>query len=216
MDNNDVEQKKRKRGPTKLPFNKSGKASKKRKTDDILAKNRQTAAELGIDLTQLIFYLGKRDADSKGDHALSKWFQEQLSNHGRNGQAKLSPLKALAMKKKLVASRNKYVDMIKLLPPNVLPSKDKVKKYEDTIKIELKPFMGGYKCDFKDALNKTIKRILDLQNYKGNPEKLIVKLSAGLDGSGSHVQRAGRDSNLNTKVRFLYRKKYVCIQNHHY
>ena len=211
MDNDDVEQKKR--GPKEKPFNESGKSAKKCKTDDILNRLRQTATKLGMSFIQLVLYLLKREADCNGDRDLRLWFQE-LNKYGINGQPKMTPLKALATKKKLAASRNKYVEMIKLLPPNVLPSKDKVKQYEDSIKILLEPFMGGYKADFKDAVAKTIIRILDLKKFTGNVEKLIIKLSAGFDGSGSHVQRAGRDSDLNTKVRFLYIKN-ICIQNHH-
>ena len=214
MDNNDDEQKKRGPKEGQKPFDKLGKTSKKCKTDDLLTKLRQTATKLGTSFTQLVLYLLKREADCNGDRDISKWLEE-LKKNGKNGLPKMSPLKALATKKKLVASRNKYVDMIKLLPPNILPSKDSVKKYEDSIKIALEPFLEGYKADFKDAVVKTIKRILDLKNFSGNVEKLIIKLSAGFDGSGSHVQRAGRDSDLNTKVRFLYRKKYVCIQNIH-
>ena len=99
MDKNDVQQKKK--GRPKKTFNQSGKNAKKRKTDDILAELRQTASELGITFQQLILYLGKRDADSNGDDNLSKLFQE-LNRNGKNGQPKMSPLKALAMKKKLI------------------------------------------------------------------------------------------------------------------
>ena len=82
-------------------------------------------------------------------------------------------------------------------------------KYENTLKINLEPFMEGYKANLKDVITQTVQRILILQNYTGNSEKLIVKLSAGLDGSGSHVQRADRNANINTKVgNYIF---YVCI-----
>ena len=82
-------------------------------------------------------------------------------------------------------------------------------KYENTLKVNLEPFMEGYKANLKDVITHTVQRILILQNYTGNSEKLIVKLSAGLDGSGSHVQRAGRNANINTKVgNYIF---YVCI-----
>ena len=98
--------------------------------------------------------------------------------------------------------------MINLLgQSNVFPSKNKVKEYEDSIKIEVTEFFGGYKADFKDAFTQTLLRILKLKNYDGDINKLIVKISAGFDGSGSHIQRAGRMSDINTKVRFLLKIK---------
>ena len=56
------------------------------------------------------------------------------------------------------------------------------------------------KADLKDAITKTIQRILLLINYSGNCNNLRVKLSVGFDGSGSHVQRSGRNAKVNTKV----------------
>ena len=89
------------------------------------------------------------------------------------------------------------------LSPKYFPSKDKVKKYEDSIKIDLTEFLGGYKANLKDVLIKTIQRILESINYTGSCKKLKVKLSGGFDGSGSHIQRAGKMSNVNTRVRLI-------------
>ena len=97
-----------------------------------------------------------------------------------------------------------------MLGPNFFPSRRQMSKYELSIKIDLEPFMGGYKVDFKDAISKTVQRILELKKYSGNSENLTVKLSAGFDGSGSHVQRAGRNANINTKVGLDF-KRCVCI-----
>ena len=92
-----------------------------------------------------------------------------------------------------------------MLGPNFFPSRRQMAKYENSLKITLEPFMGGFKANLKDVISKTVQRILLLQNYSGNTEKLTVKLSAGFDGSGSHVQRAGRNANINTKVgKYVY------------
>ena len=87
-----------------------------------------------------------------------------------------------------------------MLGTNFFPSRRNMAKYENSIKINLEPFMGGYKADLKDLITKTVQRILALVKYSGDTENLIIKLSAGFDGSGSHVQRAGRSANINTKV----------------
>ena len=67
--------------------------------------------------------------------------------NGTNNQPKISPLRAVAIKKKLNISRNKYEELIKMIGHGVLPSKNSVKKYEDTIKIDLQPFLGGHKVN---------------------------------------------------------------------
>ena len=200
MDTTDVEQ--RKRGRPRKNFQESSYDAQKRKTDEIMEYLRETAIDLGISVTYLVTFLGKREANINGDSDLAKLFEELNRNGMTSQQPKISPQKALALKKKLLLSRNKYVELINMLGhSNVLPSKASVKKYEDSIKIELTPFMGGYKCDLKDAITKTILRILKLKNYSDkNCKKLVVKLSVGFDGSGSHIQRSGRGAKVNTKV----------------
>ena len=95
-----------------------------------------------------------------------------------------------------------------MLGPNFFPSRRQMSKYENTLKVKLEPFMGGFKANLKDVITQTVKRILKLKNYSGNSETLTVKLSAGFDGSGSHVQRAGRNANINTKVEnYIYTLK---------
>ena len=96
MDNDDTEQ--RKRGRPKKPWNESSKDSKNRKTDEIMDDIRQNATELGISVTALLLFLGKRDADINGDTQLSKLF-EQLNRSKENGEPKISPQKAVALKK---------------------------------------------------------------------------------------------------------------------
>ena len=201
MDNIDIEQ----RGPGRPKSNVNSESA----TDEIMDNIRQLATELGMSFIDLILFLGKKEAEENGDIQLSKLF-EQLNRLKQNGEPKISPLKALVLKKKIVVSRNKYQELIKLLGHhNVLPSKNMVKKYEDSIKIPLTPFLGGYKCNLKDALIATIQRILKSINYTGDSTKLKVKISAGFDGSGSHIQRAGRMSNINTKV--IYFKINICM-----
>ena len=67
------------------------------------------------------------------------------NRNGPNNQPKITPLRALAIKKKLNITRNQYEELIKMIGHGVLPSKNSVKKFEDTIKIDLQPFLGGYK-----------------------------------------------------------------------
>ena len=195
MDNIDTEQ----RGPGR-PKTKTNVNSQ---TDEMMDNIRNLASELGMSVLDLLIIFGISEADQNGDTQLKKIF-EQLKRLKANGEPNISPLKALALKKKIVIGRNKYQELINMLGlHNVLPSKNKVKKYEDSIRIELTPFLGGYKANLKDVLTKTIQRILLLKNYKGNSKKLKVKLSGGFDGSGSHIQRAGKMSTVNTKVRFI-------------
>ena len=204
MDTNDPEQPKR--GRKRKSWEESSKDSKNRKTDDMMEKIRELASELGTSVFELCVFFGKRDADQNGDAELSRLFK-QLNRSKPNGDPKISPLKALAIKKKLQISRNDYEELIRQLgTSNVFPSKDKVKKYEDSIRIELTEFLGGYKANLKDLLIKTIQRILESINYTGSCKKLKVKLSGGFDGSGSHIQRAGKMSNVNTRVRFIFKK----------
>ena len=201
MDTVDIEQRKRARpGRPPNPWNKKSRDSKNQATDEIMDEIRNLATKLGCSVTDLALFFGKRDADQNGDRALSDLF-EQLNRLKADSEPKISPLKALALKKSIVISRNKYQQMINMLGThNVFPSKNMVKKYEDSIKVKLTPFMGGYKADLKDVITQTIQRILLSINYTGDSKKLTVKLTAGFDGSGSHVQRAGRMSNINTKV----------------
>ena len=111
------------------------------------------------------------------------------------------------MKRRLSVGRNKYVELVKDIGKHALPTQSQIKKYEDMVKIKLTPFLGGHKADLREAIIQTIKRILELKNYSDKDiSKLTVKISAGFDGSGSHVQRAGRESNINTKV---YVPKYL-------
>ena len=116
------------------------------------------------------------------------------------------------MKRRLRVGRNTYVELVKDIGKHALPTQSTIKKYEDSVKIKLTPFLGGHKADLREAITKTIQRILELKKYSCKDiSKLIVKISAGYDGSGSHVQCAGRDSNINTKVylfRICYFKKY--------
>ena len=74
------------------------------------------------------------------------------SRNGTNNQPKITPLRAVAIKKKLNISRNKYEELIKMIGHGVLPSKNSVKKFEDTIKINLEPFLGGHKVNNLDQL----------------------------------------------------------------
>ena len=198
MDNIDTEQ----RGPGRPKTNVMS------QTDEIMDNIRNLATEMGISVCDLLVSFGKIEADQNGDIQLSKLF-EQLNRLKANGEPKISPLKALALKKKIVIGRNKYQEIINMLGThNVLPSKNMVKKYEDSIKIELTEFLGGYKANLKDILTKTIQRILQLKNYSGSCKKLKVKLSGGFDGSGSHIQRAGKMSTVNTKVRFILKELF--------
>ena len=201
MDTNDPEQPKR--GRKRKSWEESSKDSKNRKTDDMMEKIRELATELGTSVFELCVFFGKRDADQNGDAELSRLFK-QLNRSKPNGDPKISPLKALAIKKKLQISRNDYEELIRQLgTSNVFPSKDKVKKYEDSIRIDLTEFLGGYKANLKDVLIQTIKRILESINYTGSCKKLKIKFSGGFDGSGSHIQRAGKMSNVNTRVRLI-------------
>ena len=113
----------------------------------------------------------------------------------------MSPEKATAMKRNLKLGRNTYMEIVKNVGTHALPTRSAIKKHEDSIKIPLTEFMGGYKAEFKEAIKQTIQRILKLKKFSDEDcSKLTVKLSAGFDGSGSHVQRAGKDSEINTKV----------------
>ena len=113
----------------------------------------------------------------------------------------MSPEKATAMKRNLKLGRNTYMEIVKNVGPHALPSRYSVKKHEDSIKIPLTEFMGGYKADLKEAIRITIQRILKLKEFSDEDcAKLRVKLSVGFDGSGSHLQRAGKDSAINTQV----------------
>ena len=198
MDNIDPEQ----RGPGRP------KSNVESQTDEIMDNFRNIATEMGMSVCDLLLFYGQKEAEKNGDILLTELFK-QLNRLKVNGEPKLSPLKALALKKKLVMGRNKYQELINMLGHhNVLPSKNKVKQYEDSIKIELTPFLGGYKANLKDVLAKTIQRILQLKNYKGSSKKLKVKFSGGLDGSGSHIQRAGKMSTVNTKVRSILRNYF--------
>ena len=117
------------------------------------------------------------------------------------------------MKRNLRISRNVYTELVKTIGPHALPTRSAIKKHEDKIKIKMSPFMGGHKADLKDAITKTIQRILQLKNFSDKDcSKLSVKMSAGFDGSGSHVQRAGKDSEINTKV-FLILYYYNILKN---
>ena len=123
-------------------------------------------------------------------------------------------MRTVAMKRKLSIGRNTYIELVKTIGRHALPTRSAVKKHEDSIKIKLTPFMGGYKADLKDAIIKTIQRILQLKNYNyTDSSKFTVKISAGFDGSGSHIQRAGKDSGVSTKVflrhSYLFLKKNV-------
>ena len=201
IDTMDVEQ--RKRGRPKKNFSESSYDVQKRRTDEIMDYLRESAKELGISLNYLVNFIGRREANINGDDDLAKLFKE-LNRTGKADpdKPKLSELKALSLKKRLLLSRNKYHDLVQMLGhSNVLPSKDAVKKYEDKIKIKLEPFLGGYKADLKDAITKTVLRILKMKNYSDkNCKQLIVKLTAGFDGSGSHIQRSSKHAKVNTKV----------------
>ena len=74
----------------------------------------------------------------------------------------MSPEKATAMKRNLKLGRNTYMEIVKNVGPHALPSRSAVKKHEDSIKIPLTEFMGGYKAEFKEAIKITIQRILSL------------------------------------------------------
>ena len=118
------------------------------------------------------------------------------------------------MKRRLSVGRNKYVELVKDIGKHALPTQSQIKKYEDKVKIKLTPFLGGHKADLREAIIQTIKRILELKNYKDKDvSKLTVKISAGFDGSGSHVQRAGREANINTKVYLDYLSTYAVFKN---
>ena len=201
MDANDVEQK----GPGRPPktFESSGYDSQKRQTNELLDEIRETATELGVDVHYLVNFIGMREANINGDRALSEMYKE-LNRSDKNGQPKLAPQRALYLKKKIRLSGNNYLELVKEFGPTFLPSRRKMAEYENSLKVKLEPFQGGHKADLKEVLTKTIQRILEVQKYSGDIEKLIVKLSAGFDGSGSHVQRAGRNSTINTKVGFFY------------
>ena len=207
MDEIDVEQKRP--GRPRKKFEESGYDSQKKQTNELLDTIRETATDLGVSVYYLVNFFGRREANINGDHELSDMYKE-LNRNDTNGQPKLTPKRALYLKKKLRLSGNYYLELVKELGSNFLPSRRKMSEYENSIKIKLEPFQGGHKADLKEVLTQTIRRTLEAIKYQGEIEKLIVKLSAGFDGSGSHVQRAGRNSNVNTKVGFF--KMSVCIE----
>ena len=119
MDEDDVEQKKRGRPKKKFPD--SGYDSQKRMTNDLLDEIRQTATEIGTSFFDLITWFGMREANVIGDNELSELFKH-LNRTYKDGQPKIAPQKALALKKKLVIGRNKYQVLVKTLGANYLPS----------------------------------------------------------------------------------------------
>ena len=68
MDVDDIEHKKP--GQPKKEWDKSSKDSKNRKTDALMENIRQTATDLGTSVSDLVIFLGKRDADINGDNEL--------------------------------------------------------------------------------------------------------------------------------------------------
>ena len=70
--------------------------------------------------------------------------------------------------------------------------------------------MGGVKGEFKEIMEKTILRILESVNYdSSNCTKLNIKLVTGMDGSGSYIQRGGKNANIDTKNKLLGKFKLL-------
>ena len=106
-------------------------------------------------------------------------------------------------REKLRLSGNKYKELSDQVE-KVFPTKYKLDQLADDMKLPLTDFMHGKKTNFSENLSKTLERLFVSMDYKPNEDsQFSVRLAAGFDGSGSHIQRGGKKARVNTVNKIL-------------
>ena len=106
-------------------------------------------------------------------------------------------------REKLRLSGNKYKELAKSVE-GIFPTKYQLDKLAEEMKIPLSDFMNGKKTNFSENISKTLERLLASLDYQANDDsEFSVKIGAGFDGSGSHIQRGGKKARVNTVNKIL-------------
>ena len=177
-------------------FDDLGNDRKRQKTNPIYNDILDAAAnaqEGGMDPIQFIAYLGKRLAHNIHDYDAEKAFLNIYN--GKYGVEKVDLPTCIQLKSSLQIGQEKYIDMRLLLKPWVI-----LHTYE-ALSTEIKTFLpdyqewkGGIKCNLRDSLEMTVKRILDAKQIIPGTDEADAILERGLqinvcmggDGSGGH------------------------------
>ena len=115
-------------------------------------------------------------------------------------------------REKLRLSGNKYKELYKVVDKGVFPTKYKLDQLAEEMKLPLTDFMNGKKTNFSENISKTLERLLISLDYETNEDsQFTVRIAAGFDGSGSHIQRGGKKARVNTINKILGRYSLLTI-----
>ena len=87
-----------KRGRTEVPFSIAARRTKLHKTDDVVEINKQKSRNLDISYEELLIFLLKREAGSRGDKEAVDFFRNLLENGIPKESKKVDPEKGFFIK----------------------------------------------------------------------------------------------------------------------